>query len=331
MTSGAQPGTGGGELLIAGGDGPGLDLRPDRRRHHRRATTATTTSKATTATTRSPATATTTISSAAVPPTTASSTTTGSATALLDSGRDARSTAAPATTGSPATTRWSTATGPLLRPGADRVVRRPARWRSCDLPARPAAGTCCSATPATDMIFGQGNGAQPATQTDPDDGRNNDFVGTAPASADFDSAVTGTADEDQAAWLGDSIYGGLGDDYVEGNHGNDLIFGNGTAAVGHDEDDINGGGSANDGKHPGQRPARARSLAARWIRHHPRRLRRRHRRRRRRHRRRQRLDPTTGHQADRHRARRPAGRPVRPRHADDDRRRPRRARSPTTS
>ena len=99
----------------------------------------------------------------------------------------------------------------------------------------------------TDMIFGQGNGAQPATQTDPDDARNNDFVGTAPASADF-QRVTGTADEDQVAWLGDSIYGGLGDDYVEGNHGNDLIFGNGTAAVGHDEDDINGGGSANDGR-----------------------------------------------------------------------------------
>jgi Ca2+-binding RTX toxin-like protein len=99
-----------------------------------------------------------------------------------------------------------------------------------------------------DRIFGQGNGHQPATQTDPTDGRNNDFIMAAPGSADFDRA-TGTADEDGgAAWLGDVILGGVGDDELEGNHGNDLIFGNGDGVPGHDEDDITGGGSADDGK-----------------------------------------------------------------------------------
>jgi Ca2+-binding RTX toxin-like protein len=47
------------------------------------------------------------------------------------------------------------------------------------------------------------------------------------------------------------IYGGLGDDAIEGDHGNDLIFGNGppgTPDTGQDEDDIAGGGSADDGK-----------------------------------------------------------------------------------
>jgi Ca2+-binding RTX toxin-like protein len=99
-----------------------------------------------------------------------------------------------------------------------------------------------------DRIFGQGNGAQLATQTDPTDGRNNDFIGTTAAMGDFNRA-TGTADEDGgAAWLGDVIRGGVGDDEIEGNHGNDLVFGNGDNVSGHDEDDITGGGSANDGK-----------------------------------------------------------------------------------
>ena len=101
-----------------------------------------------------------------------------------------------------------------------------------------------------DRIFGQGNGAQPAGQTDPADARNNDFVGTAPATPDFER-IGGVADEDDDAlgeWLGDVIYGGIDDDEIEGNHGNDLIFGDGSNGGGLDEDDIAGGGSANDGK-----------------------------------------------------------------------------------
>ncbi len=42
------------------------------------------------------------------------------------------------------------------------------------------------------------------------------------------------------------MYGGRDDD-IEGNHGNDLIFGNGPDGTLR-EDDIAGGGSANDGK-----------------------------------------------------------------------------------
>ncbi len=49
-----------------------------------------------------------------------------------------------------------------------------------------SGGDLLQGNDGNDRIFGQGNGAQPATQTDPADGRNNDFVGTAPASADFD-------------------------------------------------------------------------------------------------------------------------------------------------
>ena len=65
-----------------------------------------------------------------------------------------------------------------------------------------------------DRIFGQGNGAQPATQTDPGDGRNNDFVGSTSGTADFDRRAADPAgvDEDAAAWLGDIILGGVGDD-----------------------------------------------------------------------------------------------------------------------
>ena len=103
-----------------------------------------------------------------------------------------------------------------------------------------------------DRIFGQGNGFQPADQTDPVDGRNNDFNGAAEGSADFDR-LAGTADEDgshQAGWLGDTIVGGGADDEIEGNHGNDLIYGDGgdTDAANDGEDDIAGGGSADDGK-----------------------------------------------------------------------------------
>lgn len=101
-----------------------------------------------------------------------------------------------------------------------------------------------------DRIFGQGNGAQPATQTDPADGRNNDYVGSAEGTADFDrrTADPTGVDEDAAGWLGDVILGGVGDDEIEGNHGNDVIFGDGASGAGHDEDDIAGGGSADDGK-----------------------------------------------------------------------------------
>jgi Ca2+-binding RTX toxin-like protein len=110
-----------------------------------------------------------------------------------------------------------------------------------------SGGDLLQGNDGTDRIFGQGNGEQPATQTDPDDGRNNDFVGKAPADSDFDR-VAGAADDDEAGWTGDVILGGLGDDEIEGNHGNDLIFGDGTGGAGHDEDDIAGGGSADDGK-----------------------------------------------------------------------------------
>ncbi len=106
----------------------------------------------------------------------------------------------------------------------------------------------------TDRIFGQGNGAQSPTQTDPADGRNNDFIsGSLLDTTDFDRQ-SGTFDEDDdtaGEWLGDVIFGDDGDDEIEGNHGNDLIFGNGSAVGAgpvEDEDDITGGGSANDGK-----------------------------------------------------------------------------------
>ncbi len=99
-----------------------------------------------------------------------------------------------------------------------------------------------------DRVFGQGNGTQPATQTDPADSRNNDYVGSAIRHPPTSSGATGQADEDAAGWLGDVILGGVGDDTIEGDHGNDVIFGDGTGGAGHDEDDIAGGGSANDGK-----------------------------------------------------------------------------------
>ncbi len=110
-----------------------------------------------------------------------------------------------------------------------------------------------------DMIFGQGNGAQPADQADPADGVDNDFDGREDAASteydcadgfdnDGDGLVDGdepgcsaAVDEDGAGWLGDIVFGDEGDDYLEGNHGADWMFGDGG------EDDMIGGGSANDG------------------------------------------------------------------------------------
>ena len=83
-----------------------------------------------------------------------------------------------------------------------------------------------------DVIFGQGNGAQ-SGQSDPPDGLDNDG--------------DGAVDEDAAPWLGDTISGGTGDDYAEGNQGSDLIFGDGG------DDDLIGGGSALDGRYVPER------------------------------------------------------------------------------
>lgn len=110
-----------------------------------------------------------------------------------------------------------------------------------------SGGDLLQGNEGADRLFGQGNGSQPADQTDPVDGRNNDYNSGAEASPDFDRLTVDPAgvDEDgehNDGWLGDTIIGGDGDDEIEGNHGNDLIFGNG------DEDDIAGGGSADDGK-----------------------------------------------------------------------------------
>ncbi len=68
--------------------------------------------------------------------------------------------------------------------------------------------------------------------------------------ADFDRQTLDAngIDEDGLGWSGDIILGGPAYDEIEGNHGNDLIFGNGTLAAGPDQDDIAGGGSADDGK-----------------------------------------------------------------------------------
>ena len=85
-----------------------------------------------------------------------------------------------------------------------------------------------------DVIFGQGNGTQPASQTDPLDGIDND--------------LDGTTDED-LPWLGDVVFGDDGADYAEGNHGADLIYGDGGGLPGvvDGADDLVGGGSADDG------------------------------------------------------------------------------------
>ncbi len=111
-----------------------------------------------------------------------------------------------------------------------------------------SGGDIIDGNDGSDRLFGQGNGDQNlVTQTDPGDGRNNNFVGSA-AGPNFDR--NGLADESvTGGWKGDVISGGLGDDAIEGNHGNDLIFGNALNAGdgGQDEDDIVGGGSADDG------------------------------------------------------------------------------------
>jgi Ca2+-binding RTX toxin-like protein len=154
---------------------------------------------------------------------------------------------------------WITGDNALVKRNVDVVngpPRAPIELFDVQIAGGPAIDTGTSGgdllqgNEANDRIFGQGNGVQPATQIDPDDDRNNDFVGTLQGSADFNRS-TGTADEDdnpQVKWLGDVILGGIGDDEIEGNHGNDLMFGNGrpgTPDNEHDEDDIAGGGSAN--------------------------------------------------------------------------------------
>ena len=83
-----------------------------------------------------------------------------------------------------------------------------------------------------DVMFGQGNGAQSPAQTDPLDGVDND--------------ADGTTDEDQP-WRGDVMLGGPDDDYMEGNHGADVMWGDSDGGVGDGDDDIIGGGSADDG------------------------------------------------------------------------------------
>ena len=97
--------------------------------------------------------------------------------------------------------------------------------------AQVSGGDTMQGDAGDDVIFGQGNGAQ-AGQSDPPDGLDNDG--------------DGSVDED-GAWLGDTIHGGTGDDYAEGNQGSDLIFGEGG------DDDLIGGGSAFDGRYVPER------------------------------------------------------------------------------
>jgi len=84
-----------------------------------------------------------------------------------------------------------------------------------------------------DRMFGQGNGAQLA-QSDPLDGVDNDG--------------DGVPDENQP-WFGDVMLGGTGGDYMEGNHGSDVMWGddNNGSEANDGEDDMIGGGSASDG------------------------------------------------------------------------------------
>jgi Ca2+-binding RTX toxin-like protein len=77
-----------------------------------------------------------------------------------------------------------------------------------------------------DRMFGQNNGAQPASQLDAPDGADND--------------LDGATDED-VPWLGDEMYGGAGDDYMEGNAGNDWMSGDAG------QDDLIGGYSVRNG------------------------------------------------------------------------------------
>ncbi len=215
-------------------------------------------------------------------------------------GRDADLRRHRRSTGSPATTRWSTATGPQPA-GRRSSCSTSARRRNGHRSVRLSGGDVLQGDNGTDLIFGQGNGAQPVTadrsrrrtqqrlrrhrvrcrRLRPHH-RNRRRGTSAPGSATRSTAA-------------------IGDDYIEGNHGNDLIFGNGTAGTGQDEDDIAGGGSANDGASsttPGSGSAPALLDGFDTI----------HgdsgddnRRRRRRGHRRQRLGQAAGHQAARHR------------------------------
>ena len=65
-------------------------------------------------------------------------------------------------------------------------------------------------------MFGQGNGGQ-GGQSDPLDGW---------------STTTATATTTRTQpWLGDVMFGGPADDYMEGNHGSDLMFGDDATAT----------------------------------------------------------------------------------------------------
>jgi Ca2+-binding RTX toxin-like protein len=124
-----------------------------------------------------------------------------------------------------------------------------------------------------DVMFGQGNGAQPDDEADPLDGVDNDFDGREdgdPGDADdqgydcadngFDNDEDGDADGDDTnctdaidedqPWSGDVMFGNGADDYMEGNHGADWMFGDDgdeADSASDGEDDMVGGGSAADG------------------------------------------------------------------------------------
>jgi Ca2+-binding RTX toxin-like protein len=137
-----------------------------------------------------------------------------------------------------------------------------------------SGGDTIEGNAGNDVIFGQGNGSQLASQADPDDDIDNDRDGredgnpsdaadrgydcndgaadTTVFLADPDNDGNGDVDaadpqcqaatDEDADWQGDLIHGNDGHDYIEGNHGSDWMFGDGG------EDDMAGGGSADDGK-----------------------------------------------------------------------------------
>ena len=149
--------------------------------------------------------------------------------------------------------RGGTGTGLTL--GTDRSVQL---FDVNSLVTATSGGDYLAGNAGADVVFGQGNGAQDATQADPLDGIDNDFDGREDAgSTDYDCddsfdndgdtfvdadelGCSDAVDED-VPWAGDTILGNDGEDYLEGNHGADWIFGGGG------EDDMIGGGSANDG------------------------------------------------------------------------------------
>ena len=173
----------------------------------------------------------------------------------------------------------------ILRAGGIKNFDGPSAGRSVELydvqladgPAIPAgvsAGDTMEGNAGNDVIFGQGNGSQPASQADPDDDIDNDRDGredgdpsdgadrgydcndgaadTTVFLANPDNDGNGDVDaadpqcqaatDEDADWQGDFIHGNEGHDYIEGNHGSDWMFGDGG------EDDMAGGGSADDGK-----------------------------------------------------------------------------------